>query len=203
MRFFPTQCDHCSFTWEYELQQASIEVGVGGTISFAPGAIQARCPRCGAVGVNAKTSSGTVTAKGIRGLLAVLRTVSASTNDFERLAEIARAAHESGVGPAQVAEQINASIPRLKAVGKWVLSQESGTVAAWIAALVAVLMFILSLTDKSPAPTPAPTVVIQCGPGDEQEIKGLFEQLSREIRSDVKPSSEPLPSPAKAHGDSP
>lgn len=203
MQTLPVQCGSCGFTWECELGQASIELANGNTITFAPGAIQTTCPSCGARGVNDKTSSGAVTAKGIRGLLAVLRTVPASPADYEQLIALIVKAQLSGAKPIQVAEQINTSIPQLKPVGKWVLSQESGTAAAWIAALVAVLTLILGMIDKSPAPppTPAPSIVIQqCAPGYAQEFQNLLKQISREIGSSSKRSSERSLSPISDEG---
>jgi hypothetical protein len=184
------RCDRCGFTWKYSLG-SSIEVANGNTITFAPGSIQDTCSNCGAQGINVKAPTATATTKEIRGLFAVLQTVSASTEDFEHLAEIAYAAKQSRAEVAELAEQIKTSIPSLQAVGNWMQSKEGQSAAQWITVLLTVLMLIISLATPSPTTIPASRIIVQC-PSDKeqeievQEIRYLLEQIAREIRSDLK-----------------
>jgi hypothetical protein len=183
----PAQCDNCGHTWDHALE-ISIQTNNGDTLSFAPGSVRGICPECGALGVNVRMLSTTATGQGIRGLLAVLR--SAEPEDLERLTKIALAAKESGAGNAEVAEQIRTSIPRLRPVADWLLSPQGAALAAWVAVLIAVLVWVTTRTPSSPAPDshPAPkaptsqTVIVNCPDGQERMTRDLLEQIAREVR---------------------
>lgn len=194
----PVQCDHCGYTWELE-RSRSIEVANGNTIRFAPGSIDVTCPQCGTEGVNYTIPTATATAKGIRGFFAVLRSVSPTTEDLEILFAISRQAKESGAETEAIAEQIKTSIPRLRPVAEWMLSERGTGAAAWITVLLTCLALIAALRPTSTAPPVHQTVVIECPSGDGQEIIALLEQIAGELQSNSKapntvgPSLEPEP----------
>lgn len=184
----PVQCDHCGLTWELELPR-SIEVANGDTITFAPGSIDVICPQCRTRGINYTAPTVTATAKGIRGLFAVLRSVSPSVEDLKILLAIALEAKESGAQTEAFAEQIKTSIPRLGPIANWMLSEKGTSVATWITVLVAVLTLIVTVKATSAAPVSQQTVVIECPSGEEQEISALLEQIANELQSNLKASS--------------
>jgi rubredoxin len=181
----PVQCDYCGYTWELELSR-SIEAANGDTITFAPGSIDVMCPLCGTEGVNYTTPTANVTTEGIRGLFAVLRSVSATTKDLQTLVAVSLEAKESGAETEAIAEQIKTSIPRLKPVAEWMLSEKGMGVATWITMLLTFLALMAALRPTSTAPPASQTVVIECPSGDEQEIISLLQQIAGELHSDSK-----------------
>jgi hypothetical protein len=168
MTSVPVQCDNCGHAWDHPLQCA-IQVANGDTLTFAAGSIHSTCPQCGAEGVNFSATSATSTGKGIRGLLAVLQSISANTADLETLTKIAVAARRSGAGNAEVAQQIRASAPRLQALGNWMLSDEGQRYAPWLTFLITFLALVVmtvdgiaAAIDASTVPAPRSTIVVQC-----------------------------------------
>lgn len=182
----PAQCDNCGHTWDHGLQ-LSIQVANGNTLSFAPGSVRGMCPKCASVGINVAWLSATSTGQEIRGLLAVLR--SADAEDLERLTRIALAAKESRADNAEVAEQIRTSIPSLRPLADWLLSPQGAALAAWLAVLIMVVMWVTTRTPSSSAPdshptpnAPASQIIINCPPGHERQARDLAEIIAREIR---------------------
>jgi hypothetical protein len=141
--------------------------------------------------MNLAMPSATSTGNEMRGLFAVLRTVSPDAEDLERLTRIALAAKESGAGNAEVAEQIKTSIPRLKPLADWLLSPQGAALAAWLAVLASVWMLIVTLKASPPAQDSQPkpiaptsqTIIVNCPYDQEQMTRDLLGQIAREIRS--------------------
>jgi hypothetical protein len=201
------RCYHCGYRWKLPLQQPIIGVASGDTIIFAPRSIDVECPECGTRGVNYTETTATVTAEGIRGLWALLRSISLTDDDLEKLATIALEARESGTKAEAIAERIRTSIPRLRPVFAWITSQEGGSTGQWIGVLIALAALIIAIKGPATAPVQHPTIVIEYPSGEEH----LLEQIADELKSALKapntavgPQVEPKPenSPDGHHKDS-
>ncbi len=119
----------------------------------------------------------------------MLRSVSPTTEDLEALAAIALQAKERGDETEVVAEQIRTSIPRLRPVADWLVSQQGVGMATWITVLLTLLALIVTIksaTSTTQAPISHQTIVIECPSGEEQEISRLLEQINDELRSEWK-----------------
>jgi rubredoxin len=193
LAMIPVQCDHCGYTWALELPH-SIKAANGDTITFAPGSIDVTCPQCGTRGVNYTTPTANVTTEGILGLFAVLRSVSATTEDLQTLVAVSLEAKENGAEPEAIAEKIKTSIPRLKPVAEWMLSEKGMGVATWITMLITLLALMAALRPASTAPPARQPAVIECPSGHEQEIISLLQQIASELQSASKAPSTVGPS---------
>jgi hypothetical protein len=185
----PVQCYHCGYRWELPLRQPIIGAANGDTITFAPCSIDVECPRCETQGVNYTATTAAVTAEGIRGLFAILRSVSLTDEDLEKLSTIALEARENGTKAEVVAQQIKTSIPRLRPVFAWITSQGSGSVGQWVGVLIGLAALIIAVKGTATAPVQRPTIIYECPSGEMQNISNLLGQIADELRSAVKSSN--------------
>ena len=183
------RCDHCGHRWRLPLQQPIIGAVNGDAIIFAPRSIDVKCPECGTRGVNYTETRADVTGETIRGLFALLRSASLTDEDIEKLATIASDARKSDTKPEALVELIKTSVPRLSPALAWITSQESASVAAWIAVLIALVTLIITVKGQVAAPVQQPTIVLECPSGEEQKISDLFGQIADELRSTLKASN--------------
>jgi hypothetical protein len=182
-------CYHCGHMWRQPLQQPVIGAVNGDTITFAPRSIDVKCPECGTRGVNYTETTVNVTGESIRGLFALLRSASLTGEDIEKLATIASDARKSDTKPEVLVELIKTSVPRLRPALAWITSQESASVAAWIAVLIALVTLVVTVKGQAAAPVQQPTIVLECSSGEEQKISDLFGQIANELRSALKASN--------------
>jgi hypothetical protein len=190
------RCSDCGHMWHLPLSAPIIGAANGDTISFPSRSIEVECPVCGTVGINDKETRAEVIGKDIRGLYAILRSVSLKGDDLRKLAAIAAEAKESGSRPEEVAEKIKTAVPRLQPVLAWI-AENNTSITAWLAILAALIMPIVGPEIAAALWPSTTTVVVQIPSGQEH----LFEQMARELQSSPGTSSvtgspkvEPKPS---------
>jgi ribosomal protein S27E len=178
------RCADCGHMWHLPLSAPLIGASNGDTISFPSGSIEVECPVCGTVGINDKETRAQVLGKEIRGLYAILRSVSLKGDDLRKLAAIAAEAKESGSRPEEVAEKIKATVPTLQPVLAWI-AENNISIATWLALLAALVMPIVGPEIAAALWPPTTTVVVETPSGEEH----LLEQIARELRSSLHTSS--------------
>lgn len=179
------RCSDCDHNWELPFSAPIIGASTGDEITVPPGWIKVECPRCHVVGTNPTETKAQVTGEEVRGLFAVLRSVSLTGDDIRKLSTIATEAKESGSRPEEVAEQIKNSIPRLRPVLTWMSEYES--VGTWLLVLIglATLIVTIEMATPSQSQSQSQSIVIESPSGEEH----LLEQIVDELRSALKASS--------------
>jgi hypothetical protein len=100
------RCYDCGHIWQLPLNVPLIGAANGDTITFVPHSINAKCPKCGTYGVNYRKSTANVTGEGMRGLFALLQSVSPTNEDLEKLATIASEVRKSDANTEAIVELI-------------------------------------------------------------------------------------------------
>ena len=190
------RCSDCGHMWHLPLSAPIIGAANGDTINFPSRSIEVECPVCGTVGINDSETRAEVIGKEIRGLYAILRSVSLKGDDLRKLAAIAAEAKENGTRPEEVAGKIETAVPRLQPVLAWI-AENNISVAAWLALLAALVMPVVG-PEIAAALWPSTTTVVVEAPSGEEH---LLEQIARELGSSLdtpyvpsSPDVEPKPS---------
>jgi len=157
-------------------------VANGDTITVSPRAINVECPKCGTKVVNHTATTVNVTGESLRGFFALLESLTSA--DLKELARIAAEASESGADADVIAERIKTSIPSLRPILAWMISQQGQGVGTWIQVLLTVLVMIMPMQGSGAATAPVeyPVIIIENQSGEEQQINDLQQQIA-ELRS--------------------
>lgn len=177
------RCSDCGHKWQLTFSVAII-ASTGDEITAPPGSINVECPRCGMVGTNHTETKAEITGEEVRGLFAVLRSVSLTGDDLRKLATIAAEAKEGGSRPEEVAEKIKTSIPRLRPVLTWI-AENNISISTWLALLAALVMPIVGPEIAAILWPPTTAIVVESPSGEEH----LLAQIANELRSALKASS--------------
>jgi hypothetical protein len=175
------RCDGCHHAWHQPLS-VGIRVNNGDTITVVPHALNVKCPKCGTQVINRATTTANVTGESLRGFIALLKPL--TSTELEELAAIIGEASESGANADVIAERIKTSIPSLRPIIAWMISQQGQGVGTWIQVLLTVLVMIMPMQGSGAATAPVeyPVIIIENQSGEEQQINDLQQQIA-ELRS--------------------
>jgi hypothetical protein len=176
------RCNVCHHAWHQPLSIGIIGANNGDTITVSPHALNVECPKCGTQVVNRATTTANVTGESLRGFIALLKPLTSA--ELEELAAIMGEASESGASADVIAERIKTSIPSLRPILAWMISQQGAGVGTWIQVLLTVLMMIMTMQGSGAATAPVeyPVIIIENQSGVEQQINDLERQIA-ELRS--------------------
>jgi hypothetical protein len=176
------RCNKCHHAWHQSLSIGIIGANNGDTITVSPRAINVECPKCQTQVVNRSTTTANVTGESLHGFIALLKPLTSA--ELEELAAIIGEASESGASADVIAERIKTSIPSLRPILAWMISQQGAGVGTWIQVLLTVLVMIMPMQGSGAptAPVEYPVIIIENQSGEEQQINDLQRQIA-ELRS--------------------